>query len=273
MDKSFLVKIAGFTATLIHGDTLVLDRWRWLKRRLPDTRNEETLLDVGCGTGSFTIGAARRGYHALGLSWDERNQNVARERADMCKAPNATFEIVDVRYLDKHPELLSRFDVAVCMENIEHILDDRKLMLDMAACLRPGGRLLLSTPYFHNIAIEKADRGPYSKVEDGWHVRRGYTQAMLEELCTIAGLRVERFSFCGGFLSQMITRLMRLFGRVHPMLGWGVVLPLRVLPPLLDWLLTPLTQYPCQSICLEAYKPRYEEGAATSAKPASPSEG
>lgn len=269
MDKSLLVKIAGFTATLIHGDTLVLDRWHWLKKRLPDTRNGETLLDVGCGTGGFTIGAARRGYHALGLSWDERNQNMARERAEMCKAPEATFEIADVRYLDKHPELLNRFDVLVCMENIEHILDDRKLMVDMIACLRPGGRLLLSTPYFHNIAIDKMDRGPYSKVEDGWHVRRGYTQPMLEELCALAGFKVERFSFCGGFLSQMITRVMRFLSRMHPLLGWGAVLPLRVFPPLLDWLVTPLLGYPHQSICLEAYKPRYQADLSGRAEPTS----
>ncbi|HSI62309.1 MAG TPA: methyltransferase domain-containing protein [Candidatus Saccharimonadia bacterium] len=269
MDKSLLVKIAGFTATLIHGDTLVMDRWRWLKKRLPDTRNNETLLDVGCGTGSFTIGAARRGYHALGLSWDERNQTVARERAELCKSPESTFEILDVRELDKRRDLVGRFDVVVCMENIEHILDDRKLMVDMAECLRPGGRLLLSTPYFHNIAITKDDRGPYPKVEDGWHMRRGYTWTMLDELCTHAGLKVERFSSCGGFLSQMITRLMRMLSRVHPVLGWGTVLPLRILPPLLDWLLDPLTGYPHQCICLEAYKPRYGNVAAESTAPAS----
>src|SRR5215831_5582861 len=91
MDRSLLVRLFGFPATLVHGDTLVLDRWRWLKRRLPVTANGERLLDVGCGTGAFTIGAARRGYHALGLSWDERNQTTARQRADLCRCPSAEF--------------------------------------------------------------------------------------------------------------------------------------------------------------------------------------
>jgi SAM-dependent methyltransferase len=190
----------------------------------------------------------------------------------MCKARAATFEIADVRELDKHPELLNRFDVVICLENIEHILDDRKLVTDMFACLRPGGRLLLTTPYFYNVAIDKWDRGPYTKVEDGGHVRRGYTRTMLEELCTIAGFQVEKFSFCGGYLSQMTTRLMRFLSQANPLLGWCVVLPLRVFPPLLDWLLTPILNYPSQSICLEAYKPRYGEGKGTSAKPPSPSE-
>src|SRR5258708_30322195 len=84
MDRSALVKLFGFPATLVHGDPLVLDRWFWLKARLPKTRNDEHLLDVGCGTGAFSIGAALRGYRALGLSWDERNQSLAKERATYC---------------------------------------------------------------------------------------------------------------------------------------------------------------------------------------------
>jgi hypothetical protein len=43
MDKSALVRLVGFPATLIHGDPLVLDRWFWLKARLPKTRNGESI--------------------------------------------------------------------------------------------------------------------------------------------------------------------------------------------------------------------------------------
>ena len=50
---------------------------------------------------------------------------------------------------------------------------------------------------------------------------------------------------------------MRLGGRVHPLVGWGLILPFRPLVPLLDPLATPLLRWPGFSICLEAYKPRY----------------
>jgi len=258
MDQSILVKLFGFPATLIHGDTLVLDRWNWLKSRLPATNNGESLIDIGCGTGAFTIGAGLRGYCSLGLSWDTRNQNVAAQRASICKASSVRFEVQDVRDLGTRADLSSSFDVAICFENIEHILDDRKLMIDIAGCLKPGGRLLLTSPYLLYKPISSLDKGPFSKVEDGWHVRRGYTKGMLQELCSEAGLIVEEFSFTSGIASQKITSLIRSISRISHILAWLVTLPLRMLPPLLDGVLTPLTQWPFYSICLAAYKPRFD---------------
>ena len=161
MDRSALVRHFGFPATLVHGDPLVLDRWLWLKARLPKTRNDERLLDVGCGTGAFSIGAALRGYRALGLSWDERNQMVAKERATFCKASSAQFEVQDIRELDHRADLVGGFDVVICLETIEHVMEDLKLMRTMARCMKPGGRLLLTTPYLLYRAISPATWGHF----------------------------------------------------------------------------------------------------------------
>ena len=256
MDKSALVRLVGFPATLIHGDPLVLDRWFWLKARLPKTRNGERLLDVGCGTGGFSIGAALRGYHALGLSWDERNQLVAKERAMYCKASSAQFDVLDIRELDRRADLVGSFDVVICLETIEHVMEDVKLMRTMARCIKPGGRLLLTTPYLLYNAISSGDMGPFSTVEDGWHVRRGYSKVMLEELCEHSGLRVERISYCSGYVSQKVTAVMRRVSAINALLAWTLILPLRALPPLLDPLITVILGWPHYSICLEAYKPR-----------------
>lgn len=253
--ESTLVKIFGFPATLIHGDPLVLDRWLWLKKRLPAASNGERLIDVGCGSGAFTIGAALRGYKSLGLSWDERNQSVARERAKICKAPGAEFEVFDVRKLDRREDLFSRFDIALNFENIEHILDDQKLMKDIANCIRPGGRLLLTTPYQGYKPISWHDAGPFCPVEDGGHVRKGYDEKRLIELCNSSGLVFESCSFCSGFLSQKLAYLLRLLTRIHPIFAWAITLPLRTLPPAFDPIISKLNMWPQYSICLEANKP------------------
>ncbi len=257
MNSSLLVRMAGFPATLIHGDPLVLDRWLWLRARLPKTRGGDTLLDVGCGSGAFSIGASLRGYRTLGLSWDERNQHIASERATICGARNTRFEILDIRRLDKRSDLRGAFDVAICFEAIEHILDDLHLIKSIGACLKPGGRLLLTTPYLLYRPISAGDAGPFSSVEDGGHVRRGYTRAMLEELCDHADLAPEEVSFCSGLLSQKLASLQRLLTALHPIIAWFVILPLRPLVPLLDPLITNAFRWPRYSICLEAYKRRY----------------
>ena len=253
--KSGLVRILGFPATLIHGDTLVLDRWLWLKKYLPVVpRGSRSLVDVGCGTGAFTMGAARRGYRALGLSWDTRNQAVAQERARICKAETASFEVQDVRRLDERPDLAEQFDVAICCECIEHILDDVKLMQDIARCLKPQGILLLTTP---NLSFKPMayDNENLSSVEDGGHVRRGYSPDDLTRLCQQSGFDVTKIEYCSGVLSQKLTSAKRVMeNSTSEMISWPVVLPFRMLPPVLDAAVTRTMNWPDYSITLVARK-------------------
>jgi 2-polyprenyl-3-methyl-5-hydroxy-6-metoxy-1,4-benzoquinol methylase len=250
--KSLLVRTFGFPATLVHGDTTVRDRWRWLKKRLPVPHDAQRLLEVGCGSGAFTIGAALLGYNAVGLSWDARNQRVADEKAAICAASTATFIVGDARKLDEQSELKAKYDVVICLECIEHILDDQKLMRDLSQCLKPGARLLLTTPNIKYRPLTSADNGPWSTVEDGGHVRKGYSEGELREMCNSAGLVVEEISYCSGLISQKLTAVWRFASRVNRSTAWILILPFRILPIVLDRFLTHVAKWPCYSICLQA---------------------
>jgi len=252
--SSALVRLLGWPMPLFHFDTSVLDRWLWLRRRLPRSDGSNLLIDIGCGSGAFTIGVALRGYQALGLSWDVRNQSVAAERARLCKANSASFQIQDIRELHFREELMGKFDVAICFEAIEHIIDDNKLMRDIARCLKPGGRLLLTTPNFDMRPLDPDHAGPFPTIEDGGHVRKGYTPEGLKTLCQQAGLGVDAISYCTGFVSQSIIRLFIVAKRIHPLLAWFAIHPFRIFPPLLDSWVTKKIHYPYYSICLEAHK-------------------
>lgn len=260
MSSSPLVDLFGFPATLVHGDPMVLDRWRWLCEHLPRTRNEERVLEVGCGSGAFTIGAARRGYQSLGLSWNAADVAKAQERAALCGVEGkAEFVVGDARELDRRPELVGQFETVICCEVIEHILDDLRLMKALHACVKPGGRLLMTAPNRDYRAITAPDDGPHPKTETGWHVRRGYSAVMFRELCDQAGFVVEDISFCSGWVSQKLTWLWRQAGRLDQRVGWLSVLPLRPLPLFLERPVQWLRPWPAFSTCLVAYRPRFAE--------------
>ena len=59
--KSIFVKSLGWPIPIFHADTAVLDRWLWIRHRLPRSNGSPRALDIGCGTGAFTIGTALRG--------------------------------------------------------------------------------------------------------------------------------------------------------------------------------------------------------------------
>jgi SAM-dependent methyltransferase len=257
--KSLLVRLIGFPATLIHSDTTVWDRWRWLKKRLPVPHDAKRLLEVGCGSGAFTIGAALLGYNAVGLSWDARNQRVAGERAGICAASTATFIVGDARKLDEQIELKAEYDVVLCLEVIEHILDDDKLIRDLAACLKDGGKLLLTTPNIDYCPLTADDNGPWSPTEDGGHVRKGYSKERLRELCRSSGLCVKEVSYCSGVLSQKITAVYRALTGLSKVLAWGVIFPLRFFPRRFDDIVTHALGWPFYSICLEACRSASEK--------------
>jgi SAM-dependent methyltransferase len=263
-----LTKLLGVSAGLIQGDFFTRDRWLWLKERLPETLNDEALLDVGCGTGAFSIAAAQRGYDCLGLSWDESDLAVATARAAICGAAKARFRVCDIRRLNSQEDLKGRFDFAICCENLEHVLEDRGLILAIHECLKPGGRLLLTTPNYHYKAVTRGDLGPFEKEELGWHVRRGYSRGQLLDLFHDSGFFVENISFCSGWFSQKGTRFLRIFDGKPFLIGWVLTLPIRYFLPPLDQVHARLFRHPGYSICVEAIKTKYGLGAR--ARPASP---
>lgn len=241
---------------LFFGDTLVYDRWRWIESKLPKTNDDLRLLDIGCGSGAFTLKASSLGYNSTGLTWDEKHAKKSSLRAERFGLKNCKFEIFDARRLKEYS--YSDFDVILNTENIEHIIDDLSLFNAMFSKLKKGGFLLLTTPNFYYKSITDSDNGPFRKVEDGWHVRRGYSKEMLRELCINSGFKIEEISYCSGFLSQKVTFLLRIMNDILGFkMSWLITFPLRILPIIFDKILTKILKWKNYSICLVAYKPRF----------------
>lgn len=219
-----LIRLLGWVATLLHGDASIFDRWLWLRRRL--LRGDLRTLDAGCGSGVFSLYAARLGNEVVGISGDERNNRAAEQRAGILGLERANFVTRDLRELDRFACELGVFDQIICCETIEHILDDQTLVRNLGRLLRPGGRLFITTP---------SDRHrPFagellSEEEDGGHVRFGYSHDDLRRLFEGAGLETLSLGHLMGPISQVLVRIQWAISPFSRLLGWALTVPFRPL--------------------------------------------
>ncbi len=99
----------------------------------------EHVLDVGCGEGWFASELARAGVHVVGIDVAEEPLRRARERD-----PD-----LDLRLMEADgpwPMEDASLDAVWAGETIEHVADTVAWLSELRRVLRPGGRLLLSTP-------------------------------------------------------------------------------------------------------------------------------
>jgi 2-polyprenyl-6-hydroxyphenyl methylase/3-demethylubiquinone-9 3-methyltransferase len=100
------------------------------------------VADVGCGGGLLSEALARAGAQVTGIDLGEKVIEIARLHL---YESNLT---VDYR-VQSSTELAAAepagFDAVCCMEMIEHVPDPEALVHDLAAMLKPGARLFMST--------------------------------------------------------------------------------------------------------------------------------
>jgi SAM-dependent methyltransferase len=242
-----MLRVLGWRSLLIHGDPCVLDRWLWLRRHL--RKGPARTFDAGCGNGGFSIYSARAGNTVAAASFSEREQEDARRRAEVLGVTGIDFRILDLREIEAHRDSFGSFDQIICFETIEHVNDDEGLIRSLAGMLAPGGRLLLSTPFDGHHPLYSEERIP-SPVEDGSHVRYGYSQERLRQIVRDAGLEVVDEGFISGVVSQKLTDLMRrLTERIGVPAAWALLLALRPLV-ILDAPLSRVLRYPYLSVAL-----------------------
>lgn len=97
------------------------------------------LLDVGCATGAFLAMARDAGAEVEGIEVSEFAAEEARKRHDVK---------VHLGTIEKLALPREAYDVVTMLETIEHVTSPRTQMANVAFVLRPGGRVLITTPNY-----------------------------------------------------------------------------------------------------------------------------
>jgi SAM-dependent methyltransferase len=178
----------------------------------PQTR----ILDAGCGSGRNMLDLARYG-EVTGIELSDTSvgggggggKGEGRERAGsraplaLHRAPH-TGEVLQGSILDM-PFTTDSFDLAVCLDVVEHLQDDRQALSELRRVVAPGGSLLVTVPAYERL---------WSTHDEINHHHRRYNRRTLLQAAEDAGWKCSLTTHFNSLLLP-IAALLRALDRLH----------------------------------------------------------
>lgn len=144
-----------------------------IRRLIPLPKNAD-ILEAGCGTGGNI--ALLSNFGALdAFEYDPLAREVAADKSGLAVLAGALPD--DIPFGQKHYDIIGLFDV------LEHIKDDQATLTQLAARLKPNGRILLTVPAMPWL---------WSRHDERHHHFRRYTRKSLRHTTGNADIVVEK---------------------------------------------------------------------------------
>jgi 2-polyprenyl-6-hydroxyphenyl methylase/3-demethylubiquinone-9 3-methyltransferase len=141
------------------------------RSRTPGRDGPLKVFDAGCGNGALLVRLKAGGYLLAGCDASETGIAIAQQMLG---------DSVRLKRLSVYDDLAACFgsdwDVVLAIEVIEHLYSPREFVKRAHALLRPGGTLILSTPYHGYLknlmlaAVGACDRH-FTALWDGGHIK------------------------------------------------------------------------------------------------------
>lgn len=176
-------------------------RYDFVPRKWGDVRGKK-VLDAGFGNGMLSHKLYKEGCSVVGCSI--KDKEVASCEALFFGFLNCDRNRLQFKKLNLYePEGIvaehGDFDMIVCCDVIEHIVDHKRICRSFFEMLKPGGTLILTTPHAehpYNASF------PLDEKEGGGHVRPGYTEKDFQALLQPIGFEIAEVHGFGGAFRQ-----------------------------------------------------------------------
>ncbi|HEU4770246.1 MAG TPA: class I SAM-dependent methyltransferase [Pyrinomonadaceae bacterium] len=155
-----------------------------------------SICDLGCGNGHIAGRLAAQGYEVTGVDASRSGISIAQHAY-----PKVNFlEALIDRDLGQRA-VLRDFDLVVSSDVIEHLYRPSDLLEAAFSLLKPGGHILLGTPYhgyLKNLVIALSGRmdSHFSALHDGGHIKF-FSVGTLSQLLVSHSFRDLSFSYYG----------------------------------------------------------------------------
>ena len=175
--------------------------------KLLDIKRGDTVLDCGCGLGYFLLKLRDTGATLHGIDVSPESAEFVRKHI----TPH-----VKVGSVESIPYPDNTFDKALFCEVIEHVEDDASVLREIRRVLKPGGRVLISTPSLKGFRAHSRWKQLGHHHGGEFHYRDGYEPEDLERKLEENGYRViatRQYMFLLSELIMEVTKVVFLMKR------------------------------------------------------------
>lgn len=203
----------------------------WYVRKLLKEHGEELeqlgswkLLDAGCGFGQYDRFIVSHFQNVRVSSVDVKDDYLTDCRHYFKHEINdkrIQFKVADLLRFDE----AEKYDFAICIDVLEHIVEDELVIRNLYKALKPGGYFLMHSPSIYS----EEDAGEEESFV-GEHARTGYSKKDIREKLESAGFVPQKVAYTYGKKGHFAWKLLI----QYPML-WMNKIKLFALPLMLVW--------------------------------------
>lgn len=189
-----------------------------------EQKQQWTLLDAGCGFGQYDRFILKQFNKVQVSAVDVKKDYLADCRhyfANQIKNNRITFAQADLLNFKEG----SAFDMAICVDVLEHITEDVQVMENIQQSLKEGGYFIMHSPSIYS----EEDAGEEESFVDE-HARTGYSRQDITEKMEQAGLTPVEVAYTYGPKGHLAWQLLI----KYPML-WMNAIKLWALPIMALW--------------------------------------